>query len=193
MGYEGQDQSHSRIQGRWCDPGQDILSLHHSAKGPVSRRHLSIILPWVTAPSMSPPSLHPSREAEFPKVKCSWSYGEVEQRHRCALQETKRKRFCCKDGRLLVSQPGLLGRGRCTGLKGLSCCSLVTWLSSPCLSASGVGEQKEEAEWMDGSPAPSHFAFCQMLALAGFLQQANEVNLLIQTRTKRCIHGGPMQ
>ena len=64
-----------------CRPGEAALRSgrpflqHHSAKDPVSRAQHSIGLPWMAAPLLLPPSLRPSREAEFPKIKCLLTHG----------------------------------------------------------------------------------------------------------------------
>lgn len=130
---------------RLCSQG--VSFLYRSAEEPVSSGHSSIGLPWMTSPLLLPPSLHPSREAEFPKIKHVWSYREVKQSHRCPLQRTRVKDAFASPPR---PPPQLLGLDSeeeevCHQSERVFLLLFSYMAASPCLSPSGIGEQEEEA------------------------------------------------
>lgn len=127
---------------RLCSQG--VSFLYRSAEEPVSSGHSSIGLPWMTSPLLLPPSLHPSREAEFPKIKHVWSYREVKQSHRCPLQRTRVKdAFAFPPSQLLSLDSE--EEEVCHQSERVFLLLFSYMAASPCLSPSGIGEQEEEA------------------------------------------------
>lgn len=141
-------------------------------------------IPWLASPLLLPPNLHPSRDAEFPQIKRLPA--SERSKPPMSTAEDMSKGCFCRHGhpphllawtprkRKILDQP-----------EGV-CLLLISYLAAP-PARFPQGQENRVNGWLPmPTPTPT-------LALASSCRHANELSLLIQTRTNPCVHWGRVQ